>query len=143
MTTDAYDIDDDPTRISRDAVWARLDAEAYWGRWRTRADVDAQIDSSWRVVGVYRAGTNDLVGFARATSDGVGFAYLADVFIHPDHQGRGLGKRLMQAMIEDGPGREFRWVLFTADAHGLYEQFGFAAPDTTAMVRPAAKPSIG
>lgn len=138
-----YDIDDDPTRISRDAVWAWLEAEAYWGRWRSRADVDAQIDSSWRVVGVYRAGTNDLVGFARATSDGVGFAYLADVFIHPDHQGRGLGKRLMQAMIEDGPGREFRWVLFTADAHGLYEQFGFAAPDATAMVRPAAKPSIG
>lgn len=65
------------------------------------------------------------------------------MFIHPDHQGRGLGKRLMQAMIEDGPGREFRWVLFTADAHGLYEQFGFAAPDATAMVRPAAKPSIG
>ncbi len=147
MTTlddsDDYDIDDDPTRISRDAVWAWLEAEAYWGRWRSRADVDAQIDSSWRVVGVYRAGTNDLVGFARATSDGVGFAYLADVFIHPDHQGRGLGKRLMQAMIEDGPGREFRWVLFTADAHGLYEQFGFAAPDATAMVRPAAKPSIG
>ena len=43
----------------------------------------------------------------------------------------------MQTMIEDGPGREFRWVLFTADAHGLYEQFGFAAPDATAMVRPS------
>ena len=45
----------------------------------------------------------------------------------------------MQTMIEDGPGRDFRWVLFTADAHGLYEQFGFAAPDATAMVRPAGE----
>lgn len=60
-----------------------------------------------------------------------------------EHRGNGLGKRIMTRMIEDGPGREFRWVLFTADAHGLHEQFGFAAPDQTAMVRPAAKPSIG
>ena len=41
-------------------------------------------------------------------------------------------------MIDDGPGRDFRWVLFTADAHGLYEQFGFAEPGRTAMVRPTA-----
>ena len=52
--------------------------------------------SAWRVVGAYRAGTGELVGFARAVSDGVGFAYLADVFVLPEHQGHGLGKRLMQ-----------------------------------------------
>ena len=62
------------------------------------------------------------------SSDGVGFAYLADVFVLAEHRGHALGKQLMQRMIEDGPGRDFRWVLFTADAHGLYEQFGFAAP---------------
>jgi GNAT superfamily N-acetyltransferase len=143
MTLDDYELDDNPDRIPRDAVWAWLSADAYWGRWRTRADVDAQLDSAWRVVGAYRAGTDQLVGFARAASDGVGFAYLADVFVVHEHQGRGLGKRLLHTMIEDGPGAEFRWVLFTADAHGLYEQFGFAEPDATAMVRPAAKPSIG
>ena len=49
----------------------------------------------------------------------------------------------MQTHDRGGPGRDFRWVLFTADAHGLYEQFGFAAPDATAMVRPPAKPPIG
>lgn len=143
MTADDYDLDDDPDRIPRDTVWAWLSAEAYWGRWRTRADVEAQLDSAWRVVGAYRAGTDDLVGFARAASDGVAFAYLADVFVVDGHRGRGLGKRLLQTMIEEGPGRDFRWVLFTADAHGLYEQFGFAAPDATAMVRPPAQPPIG
>ena len=107
------------------------------------ADIEAQLDSAWRVVGAYRAGTDELVGFARAASDGVGFAYLADVFVVAEHQGSGIGKRLMQTMIEEGPGAEFRWVLFTADAHGLYEQFGFAVPDATAMVRPPAKPPIG
>jgi GNAT superfamily N-acetyltransferase len=139
---DDYELDDDPARIPRDAVWAWLSTEAYWGRWRTRADVEAQLDSAWRLVGAYRAGTGELVGFARAASDGVAFAYLADVYVVHEHQGRGLGKRLLQVMIDDGPGREFRWTLFTADAHGLYERFGFAAPDATAMVRPPAKPPI-
>ena len=67
---------------------AWLSTEAYWGRWRTRADIEAQLDSAWRVVAAYRAGTDELVGFARAASDGVGFAYLADVFVVAGHQGR-------------------------------------------------------
>ena len=89
MANDDYDLDDDPRRIQRDAVWQWLSTEAYWGRWRTRADIEAQLDSAWRVVGAYRAGTDELVGFARAASDGVGFAYLADVFV----AGRAPGAR--------------------------------------------------
>ncbi|MET0736097.1 MAG: GNAT family N-acetyltransferase, partial [Microbacterium sp.] len=95
------------------------------------------LASAWRVVGAYRVDDGAQVGFARATSDGVGFAYLADVFVLPEHRGHALGKMLVQRMIDDGPGRDFRWVLFTADAHGLYEQFGFGAPDATAMIRPS------
>jgi GNAT superfamily N-acetyltransferase len=133
-----YDLDDDPSRIQREVVWNWLSTDAYWGRWRTRSDLDAQLDSAWRLVGAYERRGGAQVGFARAASDGVAFAYLADVFVLPEHQGTGLGKKLMSTMIDEGPGRDFRWVLFTADAHGLYEQFGFAAPDPTTMVRPAA-----
>ena len=132
-----YELDDAAGRIQPEVVWGYLSTNAYWGRWRTRAEIDAQLASAWRVVGAYRSDTGEQVGFARAASDGVGFAYLADVFVLPEHQGNALGKRLMQHIIEDGPGRDFRWVLFTADAHGLYEQFGFVAPDATAMVRPS------
>ena len=132
-----YDLDDDPSRIQHDVVWAWLSTEAYWGRWRGRADVETQIGNAWRVVGAYRRDTGEQVGFARAVSDGVGFAYLADVFVLDAHRGHGLGKRLLQLMIDDGPGRDLRWTLFTGDAHGLYRQFGFAEPDETAMVRPA------
>ena len=132
-----YDLDDDPTRIPRDAVWAWLSTEAYWGRERTRDDVEAQLDSAWRVVGAYRRDTGALVGFARAVSDGVAFAYLADVFVLDEHRGSGLGTRLVRRMIDEGPGAHMRWVLFTGDAHGLYRRFGFGEPDATAMVRPA------
>ena len=133
-----YEIDDNPDRIQPDVVWDYLSTDAYWGRWRTRADVDAQLASAWRVVGVYRSATGEQVGFARAVSDGVGFAYLADVFVLPDHRGHALGKSLVRRMIDEGPGRDFRWILFTADAHGLYEQFGFTPPDATALVRPSS-----
>lgn len=133
---DAYELDDGPARIQFDTVWHWLSTEAYWGRWRSRADVETQVANAWRVVGVYRSDTGEQVGFARAVSDGVGFAYLADVYVSAEHRGHGLGKRLMRLMIDDGPGPDMRWTLFTSDAHGLYRQFGFSEPDRTAMVRP-------
>ena len=82
-----------------------------------------------------------MVGFARALSDGVALAYLADVYVLENHRGRGLGRALLQEMIEDGPGKEFRWLLHTADAHGLYREFGFTAPDATIMERASRRPT--
>ena len=133
-----FEIDDTPGRVDRDAVWRFLSTEAYWGRNRTRADVEAQLDDAWRLVAAY-AEDGATVGFARAVSDGVNFAYLADVYVEASARGAGLGTAIVRAMIEDGPGGAFRWTLFTSDAHGLYARFGFAVPDATAMVRPAAQ----
>jgi GNAT superfamily N-acetyltransferase len=137
VTVGGFELDDDPARVDRDAVWRFLSTEAYWGRERRRADVEAQINTAWRIVAAYDGG-GATVGFARAVSDGVAFAYLADVYVDARARGTGLGTALVRTMVEDGPGRGFRWVLFTQDAHGLYTRFGFAAPDATAMVRPAA-----
>ena len=92
-----------------------------------------------RVVGVYDGATGRQVGFARAVSDGVNDAYLADVVVDPADRGRGVGTLLVRTMIDDGPGARFRWTLFTDDAHGLYAKFGFETPDRTAMVRPGAR----
>lgn len=122
-------------------MWKVLSTEVYWHRWRTRAQVDAQLDGAWRLVGVYDDVTGAQLGFARAVSDGVNDAFLADVIVDSKARGRGAGKLVVQAMIDDGPGADFRWTLFTGDAHGLYEQFGFTAPDATAMVRPSKRPN--
>jgi GNAT superfamily N-acetyltransferase len=135
----SYQIDDNPDRIDPAMVWGAL-REAYWGKWRNSEDVVAQIRSAWRVIGAYDEQTGEQVGFARAVSDGFGFAYLADVIVVEKHRGHGLGKRIVKAMIDDGPGAHFRWTLFTSDAHGLYEQFKFVAPGPTALVRPASEP---
>ena len=140
LTDDAsdYEVDDDPERVDLDVIWRFLSNDAYWNRWRTREDVTRQWREAWRVVGVYETASGAMVGGARAISDGVSDAYLGDMFVVPDHRGRGLAKQLMSAMVDDGPGREFRWMLVTSDAHGLYEQFGFRAPDGRVMVRPPA-----
>lgn len=68
------------------------------------------------------------VGFARMITDKATFAYLADVFILEAHQGQGLSKLLMAAIVEhpDLQGLR-RMLLATKDAHGLYQQFGFTA----------------
>ena len=136
FTSGSYEFDDDPGRVDAHAVWEFLSTQAYWGKYRTRADFEAQLASAWRVVGVYDTADGRQVGFARAVSDGVAYAYLADVFILPDARGAGLGKELVETMVDRGPGASFRWTLHTADAHGLYQQYGFAAPDGSYLERP-------
>ena len=130
------EIDDDPGRVDLDAVWRYLSEEAYWARWRDRGVVERQVRGAWRVVGAYDAVTGEQVGFARAVSDGESIAYLADVWVAAGRRGSGLGQALVSAMIDEGPGAEFRWVLHTRDAHGLYARYGFGPPTDRVMERP-------
>lgn len=140
-TSGEYEIDDDPARIDRDVVWQFLSTEAYWGRWRERADFDTQLATAWRVVGAYHDGA--LVGFARALSDGVGTGYLADVFVLPAHRGAGLAQAMVSELVDTEPGVNFRWMLHTADAHGLYAKLGFAPPSDRYLERPSPRPNAG
>ena len=126
-TVHGCEIDDDPRRVDVEAAVAFLTTQAYWARWRGAADIEAQIAAAWRVVGAYDP-AGAMVGFARAFGDG-GSAYLADVYVLPEHRGAGLGKAIVRVMVEDGPGVGWRWMLHTSDAHGLYRQFGFARPN--------------
>jgi N-acetyltransferase len=136
MTAGDYEIDDDPARVDAGAAAAFLTTAAYWGRWRGGEDIRRQIGAAWRVVGAYDR-TGAMVGFARAFGDG-GAAYLADVYVLPEHRGAGLGKAIVRMMIEDGPGSGWRWMLHTSDAHGLYRQFGFTAPNGRYLERPGS-----
>jgi GNAT superfamily N-acetyltransferase len=82
------------------------------------------IAGSLRVVGLYRGA--EQVGFARAVSDGVTFAYLADVYVLAPYRGRGLGLALVAEVLDGGPRWNVRWLLHTADAQRLYAKLGFA-----------------
>ena len=67
-----------------------------------------------------------LAGFGRVVSDFATFAYVGDVFVLPEFRGRGLSKRLMQAMVDHPQLQGLRrWL--RGDAHSLYEQYEFAS----------------
>ena len=129
-----YELDDDPSRVDREAVHAFLGGESYWAEGRTRERQDELIDASVRVVGLYSGGGQ--VGFARVVDcDAAGFVYLADVYVLEAHRGRGLGLELVREAVENGPHAGRRWILHTRDMHRLYARFGFTEPSERVLER--------
>ena len=121
------EISTDRRRIDRDLVHAFLSEQSYWARSRTREENDRIIDRSL-VFGVYEDGRQ--IAHARVITDTVAFGYLGDVFVVPEARGRGVGKLLMQAVVEHPDVRGLRrFALVTDDAHGLYAQYGFEPID--------------
>jgi ribosomal protein S18 acetylase RimI-like enzyme len=110
-----------------------LAEDSYWARGRARAVQDRLVRDAARVLGLYHDGRQ--VGFCRAASDGVSFAYLADVYVLSEHRGRGLGVELVREMIENGPLADRKWLLHTEDAHALYRKLGFESPSYMLMER--------
>jgi GNAT superfamily N-acetyltransferase len=122
---DGYELDDDPARIDRDVVHRFISEVSYWGFRRERSVMDGLIDRASRNVGLY-APEGALVGYSRTVDAADAWlVYLADAFVLAEHRGRGLGAELIRFTVDKGPYAERRWVLHTADAHGLYEKFGF------------------
>jgi GNAT superfamily N-acetyltransferase len=124
-----YLISTNPEWLDLDIIHTFLSEHSYWARGIPR-DVVARSISHSVCFGVYAVSPSNLdrhqIGFARVTTDRATFAYVGDVFILPEHRGRGLSKRLMEAILAhpDLQGLR-RWMLATADAHELYTKFGF------------------
>ncbi len=130
---DGLEIDDDRDRVDVDAVHRFLSEEAYWVRGRSRETVERLVRDSTRVIAAYDG--DQLIGFCRVVSDGSNMAWLGDVFVLPEHRGRGVGTELVREAVEHPDQRDLQWYLGTRDAHGLYEKFGFEPPNERTMVR--------
>jgi GNAT superfamily N-acetyltransferase len=121
-----YELDDDNARIDRDAVHRFISEESYWAFRRPRELMDGLIDRAARNVGLY-APDGSLAGYSRTVDAPDAFlVYLADVFVQAAHRGHGRGVELVRFTVDEGPYAARRWIRHTADAHGLYERFGFA-----------------
>ena len=131
--TDGYELDDDPERVDIDAVHRFLTEDSYWAKGRSREHQIELNDAARHVVGLYRDGRQ--VGYARAISDGVSLAYLADLFVLPEARGRGLGVEIVREMVERGPLASLHWLLHTKDAQELYTRFGFTTPVRSVLER--------
>jgi N-acetylglutamate synthase-like GNAT family acetyltransferase len=127
-----YLISTDRKPLDLDVVHRFLSEEAYWSRGVSRELVERSIENSL-CFGLY--GPGGQIGFARVVTDRAVFAWLADVFVLPPHRGEGLGKWLVETVLAhpDLDGLR-RFMLGTADAHSLYERYGFRPVDPGRMM---------
>lgn len=69
------------------------------------------------------------VGMGRLIGDGGCFCQVVDICVHPDEQGKGLGKLIMQSLTtyihENLPATCYVSLIADGDASFLYEKFGF------------------
>lgn len=123
-TREDFTVSTDKSRLQIEVIHGFLSGESYWARERTLDQTRTAIEHSV-CFGLYKGDRQ--IGFARVVTDLSTFAYLGDVFVLPEHQGRGLGKFLMEAVLGHPDLQGFRrWILATRDAHGLYGQYGFS-----------------
>jgi GNAT superfamily N-acetyltransferase len=124
-------ISTDKSKLQLDIIHDYLSKKSYWAEGISIEIVQKSIENSM-AFGVYLQQENELiqVGFCRIISDLATYAYLADVFVLEEHRGKGISKLLMETILKhpDLQGLR-RWVLATADAHGLYAQYGFTSLD--------------
>jgi GNAT superfamily N-acetyltransferase len=119
-----YCISDDPARLDLEAMHAFLRG-AYWCRDIPR-EVLARAVAGSLCIGAYTGAAQ--VGLTRCVSDYATFCYLCDVYVLPQHRGRGVA-RAMLALAQAHPRLQGlrRWNLVTRDAHALYRACGFRA----------------
>ena len=110
------------SRLDIDLVHDYL-ASSYWAAGMPRAVLERGIENSL-IFGIYHASRQ--VGFARAITDLATYAYLSDVFVVEGYRGQGLSKWLMECILGHPELQGLRrFALFTRDARGLYERYGF------------------
>jgi len=125
-------ISTDKERLQEAFIIAQL-KETYWAHNRSPQDIVKSLETSL-CFGAYRGDRQ--VGFARVVTDDVTFAWVCDVVVDADVRGRGVGKKIIEAIVDRVKVK--RLVLKTNDAHGLYARFGFQPLDDDAprwMVR--------
>ncbi|MDP9078748.1 MAG: GNAT family N-acetyltransferase [Bacteroidota bacterium] len=124
-------ISTDKSLLNIDLIYSYLDKESYWAQGIPGETVKKAISGSL-CFGIYKQ--HEQVGFARVITDKATFAYICDVFVIADYRRMGLSKWLIQTIVKHPELQGLRrWSLATADAHGLYSQFGFT---------PVTKPEV-
>src|SRR5438874_3373358 len=117
-----YEISTDRSRLDVTLIHEFL-RSSYWAQGIPRSVVEKSIQHSL-CFGAFL--DRRQVGFARVITDFAAIAHLADVFVVPEHRGRGVAKLLMRAILDHPDLQGLRRILLaTRDAHGLYAQFGF------------------
>ncbi len=118
---DEYVISDDRSRVQVDMV-ADLLGKTHWGHRRPR-EVVAKLVQASMCFSLLK--NQEQVGFGRVVSDYTVFSWMSDVVLKEGYRGRGLGRWLVECILEHPQLSRTQFVLQTTQAGGLYRKFGF------------------
>ena len=124
---EGYIITTDPEKIDFDALHHFLSKESYWAQNIPKVVVKKGIQNALNFS--LLSPQNRFIGYAKLITDKATVAYLADVYIEKKFRGRGLGKWLIQQIMNHPELQNLRlWLLHTQDAHDFYKKYGFSKP---------------
>ncbi len=123
---DQYSVSTDKSRLDIGMIHHFLYTTAYWSIGRPMDTVQKSIEHSL-CFGLYEG--NQQVGFSRLVTDFATFGWLCDVFILPSHRGRGLGKWLVQCIMDHPEVKTLRRIILSSrDAQEFYSKAGGFQP---------------
>lgn len=118
-----YELKVGPENMDFEKVHAML-TDAYWCPGISRDMVEKAAANSTLVIGCFYEGKQ--VAYTRIVSDRATFGWVSDVIVDPEHQGKGLARRMVNFALAHPEHQGFRrWVLKTRDAQGVYLACGF------------------
>ncbi|HPD36706.1 MAG TPA: GNAT family N-acetyltransferase [Mesotoga infera] len=131
-----YSVSDKTEKVQRKVVNDYIINRSYWGKGRTCEQMNRAMNNSI-CFSLFKR--EEQIGFARVITDYALIFYLADVFVLEEHRGKGLGKWLIECVIDHPSIKGLLGLLNTRDAHTLYERFSFAVLSNprSAMIRTA------
>lgn len=118
-------ISTDKSLLSLETICDFLINRSYWAKNRTHEQIGKSVENSL-CFGVYEGKRQ--VGFARVVTDYSVMYWLCDVFVDEEYRGKGIGKLLVECVVDHPELKDLNGILATRDAQGLYEKYGFAAP---------------
>ena len=124
-------ISTDIREMDIDLIHDYLSKQSYWAKGRGREEV---IKSMENAICFAVFDGKEQIGFARLVTDYVVFAWLMDVFVIDEYKSKGVGRFLMDYIMNLPAIQEVNGIgLRTNDAHGFYRKYGFhkiSEPDT-------------
>ncbi len=132
-----YSFLDSPTVEHIQQILSLYQFEGWWVESRDDVDLVKRIVAGSHCFLIVEDGER-VTGMGRAISDGVSDAYIQDVAVDAAFRGRGIGREIIQRLLDRLNHDEVNWVGLIAErgSHPFYERLGFnVMPDATPMVK--------
>jgi GNAT superfamily N-acetyltransferase len=135
-----YLITTDKEKMKPGQIHKWLSEESYWAKNIPYKIVKGSFDNSF-CIGIIKG--DEQIGYGRFITDYTTFAYLADVYVKEAHRAKGLGKLMMQILMNLDWVKGLRFLMLaTKDAHDLYRQYGFTEPLFPERIMQIRRPDI-